>query len=200
MMGAKGGGKEAKLARQDEQQRQQRVRDGTEKINGIFDTQFNEPFFADRQKAFNDYALPQLQDQYGDAQKELTFALARGGNLNSSARATQAGDLQKRFDLNSQQIGDQALSSATDARNATEDARANLIATLNATGDAQQAANSAVSRASALSTPAAFSPLSNLFADLTSAYGTKVQVDNYKKYAGGAGLFSPSSSAVVVKH
>lgn len=197
-MGKKSGGNEAKLARQDEQARQERIRTGTERVNGIFDNQFTPEFFDKRRDAYTSYAMPQLQDQYGQAQKELTFALARNGTLNSSVRGQQAGELQKRFDLNGQQIADQAVSSAGEARTATEDARGGLIASLNATGDAQQAASGALARSSALSQPAAFNPLSNLFADLTSAYGQRVEADNFNRYAGGAGLFTPSRSSVAV--
>lgn len=199
------GGGEAKAARRAEEKRQAEIRAGTTKINGIFE-QFDDGFYGDRQKAFMDYASPQLEDQYGDAQKQLTFALARNGTLDSSVRGQKTGDLQQSYDLNKQQISDQALASSTEARNATEDARANLIATLNATGDAKGAANSALARSSALSKPAAYSPLTNLFADFTSTLGTQAALERANYYSGGqtgsrysTGLFAPSSGAVKVK-
>lgn len=204
-MGKKGGGGEAAQARQDEQERQARIREGTTRVNSIFDSQFNDDYFNKRQQSFLEYANPQLEDQYGDAQKELTFALARGGNLNSSARAEKAGELQQKYDLNKQQVADQALSYGTEARNAVEDARSNLIATLNATGDAQGAANSAISRASVLSKPQAYSPLTQLFADFTAGLGTQAALEKANYYSGGqtgarynTGLFAPSSNAVKV--
>jgi hypothetical protein len=172
---------------------------GTAKTGG-----FDDAFYQKRRQAYIDYAKPQLDDQYGDAQKQLTFALARTGNLDSSVRGQKAADLQKQYDLNQQQIADQALASETDARNAVEDARANLIATLNATGDAEGAANSALARAAALSQPAAFSPLSSLFADFTSALGTKAAADRAEYYGGyspgsnGANLFGRAKSSVRV--
>jgi hypothetical protein len=205
MGGGKGGGGEAAAARKDEQERQARIRAGTQRVNSIFDSQFTDDYFNKRQQSFLDYASPQLEDQYGDAQKELTFALARGGNLNSSVRADKAGELQQKYDLNKQQIADQALSYGTEARNAVEDARANLIATLNATGDAQGAANSAISRASVLSKPQAYSPLTQLFADFTAGLGTQAALEKANYYSGGqtgvrynTGLFAPSSNAVKV--
>lgn len=204
-MGKKGGSGEAKQARADEQERQARIRAGTERVNSIFDGQFNDDYFGKRQQSFLEYANPQLEDQYGDAQKELTFALARGGLLDSSVRADKAGELQKKYDLNKQQIADQALSYGTEAKNAVEDARANLIATLNATGDAQGAANSAISRASVLSKPQAYSPLTQLFADFTAGLGTQAALEKANYYSGGqtgvrynTGLFAPSSNAVKV--
>jgi hypothetical protein len=204
MGGKNSGGGEAKAARQAEEKRQAEIRAGTTRVNDIF-KQFDNGFFDSRQKAFADYANPQLEDQYGDAQKQLTFALARNGTLDSSIRGEKAGELQQSYDLNKQQIADQALASSTEARNATEDARANLIATLNATGDAKGAASAALARSSALSKPAAYSPLTNLFADFTSTLGTQAALERANYYSGGqtgvrynTGLFAPSSGAVKV--
>lgn len=295
-MSKKGGGGEAAQARADEQERQQRIREGTSRINSIFDgatvvdnklsasaafdpngryfledgtawaptpqqapqslssifttdangntlsgpnaapdqpaqapsdggaaefaklasegklyggtkqTQgFNDEFFQGRRQAYLDYATPQLEDQYGKAQKELTFALDRSGLLDSSVRGQKAGDLQKLYDTQKQQVADQALTQENEARTAVEDARSNLVATLNATGDAQGAANSAIARAGALSKPGTFNPLSNLFADFTSGLGTQAALERADYYggsgAGGAkigryntGLFTPGGS------
>jgi hypothetical protein len=204
-MGKKGGGNEAKQAREDEQARQERIRQGTTRVGSIFDSQFNDDYFDNRRQSFLDYAAPQLEDQYGKAQKELTYSLARGGLMNSSARADKVGELQQLYDLNKQQIADEALSHSTQARNSVEDARSNLIATLNATGDAEGAASSAITRASALSKPAAYSPLAQLFADFTSGLGTQAAMERANFYSGGqtpvrysTGLFTPSAGSVKV--
>lgn len=205
MGNSKGGGGEAAAARADEQYRQEQIRAGTADINSKFDGQFNDDFFANRRKAFTDYATPQLEEQKSDAEKQLTFALARNGTLDSSVRGQKAGELQKRYDLLGQQIGDQALASETDARNAVEDSRANLIATLNATGDATQVGQAALARSAALSKPAAYSPLTNLFSDFTAGLGTQAALERANYYSGGqtgarysTGLFTPNSGAVKV--
>lgn len=186
-MGKKGGSDEAAQARADEQKRQEEIRAGTANINSIFDGQFNDDYYNKVQQNYIDYANPQIEDQYGKASKELTYALARGGLLNSSARAQKEGDLQKTYDLQKQQTADQALSYKGQSQASVEDARSNLIATLNATGDAQQAANSALARSSALSKPTAYSPLTNLFADFTNALGTQAALEKANAY-GGSGV------------
>ncbi|MFY7925563.1 MAG: hypothetical protein ACOVN5_07115 [Aquidulcibacter sp.] len=205
-MGGKRGGGEAAQARADEQERQQRIREGTTRINSIFDGQFNDDYFTRTRQNFIDYANPQIEQQYGDAQKELTFALARGGLLDSSARGQKVGELQRLYDLNKQQVADQALAYEGEARNSVESARNDLVATLNATGDAQGAANSAINRASALSKPAAYSPLSQLFTDFTAGLGTQAALEKANYYSGGqtpvryqTGLFAPKTNAVTVK-
>lgn len=164
---------------------------------------FGDDYFNKLRQNYIDYATPQLEKQYGDASKELTFALARGGNLDSSVRGDKAGELQQLYDLNKQQVADQALSYEGEARNSVEDARSNLIATLNATGDAQGAASSAIARASALSKPAAYSPLSQLFADFTAGLGTQAALERANYYGGGqaprysTGLFTPKNAVSV---
>ncbi len=204
-MGGKKGGNEAKQARADEQARQARIREGTTRVNSIFDGQFNDPYFEGRKRAYIDYANPQLEDQYGDAQKELTFSLARSGLLDSSVRGQKAGDLQKRYDLTKQEIADKALAFSGEAKSAVEDARSNLISTLNATGDTEGAASGAINRASALSKPAAFSPLSQLFGDFTAGLGTQAALEKANYYSGGqtgsrynTGLFAPKTGSVKV--
>lgn len=182
-MGGKSGGNEAALARKEEQERQERIRTGTKKVDTIFKNNFGDAFFDARRDAYTGYANPQLEDQYGDANKQLTFALDRGGLLNSSARGEKAGDLQKLYDLNKQEIADKGLSYSTQAKSSVEDARGNLISTLNATGDAEGAANAALTRATVLSEPAAYSPLGQLFGDFTNTLG--IQAAQERSFAAG---------------
>lgn len=204
-MGKKGGGNsEAKKARKDEQKRQNEIRGGTKRIGDIFGKNFDDKFFTGRRAAFTNYAAPQLEDQYGDAQRKLTFALARGGNSDSSVAAQKFGELTKLYDINKQKVADDALAHETELRTGVEDARSNLVATLNATGDAQGAANSALTRASALSRPAAYSPLAQLFTDFTAGLGTQAAMERAEAASAGAvkprystGLFANSGRVSV---
>lgn len=173
----KKGNNEAKIARQDEQARQQKIRAGTANVDSIFNTQFTPEFFDARKQGYLDYATPQLEDQFSKAKEQLTFALARSGTNDSSIRAGKEAELKQKYDLNRQQIADSALSYSGQARNSVEDARNNLISTLNASGDAEGAANGALSRASALSTPPSYSALGDLFAGFTSALGTQAAAE-----------------------
>lgn len=199
-----GGGKEAAAARAEEQQRQARIREGTERINNIFDNQFTDDYYGTTRQSYLDYANPQLEDQYAKAQKELTFALTRAGLTDSSVRGQKVAELQKEYDLNKQKVADEALSYGTKMRTNVEDARGNLVSMLNATGDAEAAANQAVNRAQVLSEPAAFSPLSQLFTNFTQGLGTQAALERANYYTGGAvkptyntGLFSPRQSMEV---
>lgn len=166
---------------------------------------FGEDFYKGREKAYTDYALPQLDKQFGEARKKLTFDLARSGTLNSSSRASKDAELQSTYDTGKRGVFDEALTQSNNARNAVEGARSDLMAMLNSTGDAEGVANSAIHRATALSQPAAFSPLAQMFANTASAIGTQAAAERAQAYSGGAykapfntGLFAPSSNAVKV--
>lgn len=202
--GGGGGGQEAELARQEEQARQARIREGTSRINSTFDQQFTEDFYNQQRDRYVNYAMPQVVEQKGKAGNELLFAMDRAGQTEGSARADLAGELEKRFELQGQKVRDDALNMTNQTRSATESARADLIAMLNATGDAQGAAQSAIARAAALSQPQGFSPIGNLFADFTSALGTQAAAERAFAYGGGprptynTGLFAPRSGSVVV--
>lgn len=249
--GSGGSNDEARRAREDEQARQARIREGTQRINTIFDggltgsgklgagaqfdpskqyftadgrawtppnsgppslfgasgaggtsfedmvkagklftgtenrSGFDDSFFEGRRNAFLDYSRPQLQEQYGDAQRDMSFALARGGLLDSSVRGEKAGELQQLYDLQNQNIADQARDYETQSRNAVEDARANLISTLNVTGDAEGAANAALARSAALSRQPAYSPLGQLFSDFTASLGQQAAQERAASMSGG---------------
>jgi len=161
-------------------------------------------FFNRNRQSFMDYALPQLDQQFGDASKELSFDLARGGLLNSSVRGEQGGKLQRLYDQNMQQVTNEALSREQQQRTSIEDARANLLSMLQTTGDAQGATNQALSRAAVLSQPQPFSPMGQLFTDFTAGLGTQAAMERAGAVSGGrfqprydTGLFGAPSNAVV---
>lgn len=194
----------ANAAGDEEKNRQNMIRAGTQNVDNIFNSQFNDAFFDKQKTGYLNYATPQLDDQLAKAKEALTFSLARGGVLNSSVRSAKEAELQQRADLARQGISDQALSFSTQARNNVENARANLISTLNATGDAQGAANSAMTRAAALSQPAAYSPVGQLFADFMAGLGTQAAAEKATAMSGGmykspydTGIFSGGARKAV---
>ncbi|MGU3360689.1 hypothetical protein ACLBWX_10170 [Methylobacterium sp. M6A4_1b] len=195
-----GASKAANQAKADEAARQATVRAGTQQVNDTF-SQFDDPYFEKQRTNYLNFALPQLDDQYGKAQKTLTYALARDGNLNSSAQAYQNAELQKTYDTQRLGIADQGQSFANQARSSVEDARGNLISTLNATGDATQATQSAAARAGALSAPQGYSPIGDAFGAVLNGFAVNAQNNRAQALLSGkplanAGLFGSSSGAV----
>ena len=203
MGGGGGDNGEAKRARKDEEARQARIRSGTARIDRVFDKQFTPDFYTGQEAAYKDYALPQLDKQHTEAGEQLGFDLARRGVLNSSMRADKEADLGQLYDLNRQNVTDKAREFGTKARSSVEDARNDLILTLQSTADASGAAKGALSRASALSRPPAYSPLEDAFLSFTQGLSTQAGLERaaaagspYKpRY--NTGLFGGSGSVKV---
>jgi hypothetical protein len=200
--GAQGsGGGDARSA---EAYRENAINDGKNNINGVFG-QFDDNFFKDRRQSYLDYATPQLNDQYANTRSQLTYALDRAGNLNSSSANTQTANLAKLYDTNRRTVDDNALGYENTARTNIADAKSGLINNVSATGDANGAAADATSRASALSQPDAYQPLGQLFSSVTSGLQTQAQLEQLGAFSGGqikpafnTGLFGTSPGAVKV--
>lgn len=189
-MGGGAGDGGASAARRAEDQRQINVRNGTAAINDTFDKQFTPDFYKGRSKAYLDFATPQLNDQYADARKQLTYSLDRNGTLDSVARTNKDAELQKQFDINKRGINDAGLDYENKARTGVEAARGNLINTLSATGDAQGATQGAINQASTLTAPDPYQPLGQLFSNFTGALGTQAGLEKMDAVA-GSGIGRP---------
>lgn len=206
-----GGGKnaasrEAERAREEEEARQARIREGTASINDTF-SQFDDGFFSGMRDSFMNFARPQIDEQANKAREQLIFSLARSGTLDSSMRANQQGDLQRNIDRELMSAADQARSYENQARTGVESARGDLLSLLQATGDAQGAANSALSRAQILSQPPAYSPIGQLFTDFTSGLAQQAAFERAEAFGAlpqgmgtrfQTGLFGPRAGAVRV--
>lgn len=177
-----GGGKnaasrQAEQQRADEEARQARIRDGMTRVEDIYDTNFDDSYFTGIRDGYLDYANPQLDQQFGDAREGLTFALSRAGLLDSSVRGEKAADLQREYDTSLTDIRNQAVDYESQARSRVEDSRSDVVRTLQATGDADAAVNSALARSEALATPPAYTPLGQLFTDGTAALSAQLALE-----------------------
>jgi hypothetical protein len=143
-------------------QRQNEIQNGMRGIDSAFG-QFDDKFYNGRRQAALDYYMPQADQQYNDARKQLTFALARSGGAQSSAAAQQQADLERKMMAARQGIMDKADSSVQGMRNNVEAARADLVNMLNQSGSASTVGDNARARVAALSMPESYSSLADLF-------------------------------------
>jgi hypothetical protein len=162
---------ESERARREEEARKAKVEAGTARINDIF-SQFGDEFYKKRYDAYMNYYTPQLADQFGDAQKNLTFALANAGTLNSTVAADKQAELQKAYDAQRASIVSQAEADRSQAQTDTQSRKSALISQLNTTADADAAANSALAQSKIVASSAPqYDTLGNVFAGLAEGVG-----------------------------
>lgn len=171
--GGGGGPDPAAEQRRQEEERQQRIQQGRQQLDRIFGQL--DPVAERQQQAFLDFANPQLQDQFGDARQDLAFALARGGQSTGSLAAERQADLERDFQLQQQNIADQALGTAGETRENIANQRQSLLNMLNATADPGQVAGQARLAVTNLSQTPSFSPLGPLFQNATGGLAGAIQ-------------------------
>jgi len=126
--------------------RQQRLNTGTQQINDIFsNANFNQPFYDKYTQAILNYQMPQLQDQYTQAQNKLTYDLARAGTLNSTAAGYSQGLLSKQNLQEQASISASADQQTAALRNQILNEKQTAMNQLYSTEDPTVAANTAAS-------------------------------------------------------
>lgn len=161
---------EADRLREAEERRQQNIALGQQEIAGAFG-QFNDDFFNQRSQSYLDFAMPQLDRQYQDQMRQLTAALARTGNLNSSVRGDLMGQLQREYDTGKLSIADQARGFADQARTGVSAAQARLMESNAQLADPGMIRNSAMAEAQGLMANPQFANLGQLLSNLSANVG-----------------------------
>lgn len=168
-----GGGGVKDDSAQQEKDRQAKISQGMTSINNQF-AQFDPTFYQKRADDYSNWATPQMQQQYDDAAKNLTYALARQyGTLDTSEAASRQARLAQAKTLAEGNIADQAQSYADTAKNNVENERTALVNQLQATADPSQASSEALRQAGILTNQSqAYSPLQDLFSNVMQGLGT----------------------------
>jgi len=125
---------------------------------------FNNAFYNEYGKAIRDYYDPQVATQYGDAQKELTYRLARAGTLQSSGASDETVRLAQQYTDNLAAIANKADTATGQLKAQVAGEKAKAINQLYATENPEVAANQATAavRDITLQRPD-LSPLAQLF-------------------------------------
>lgn len=184
---------EAAAARQREADREARIRSGSAAIDSAF-AGFDEPFYGQRRDAYMGFYQPQLDERFTDARRELTYALARAGTLNSTVAGDEQARLQRDYDVNRATILSKAEADANSLRTRVGNERSALVSQLNATADADRATNEALSRTRQIyQDQPEYSPLGDIFAGAATGVGQYMAGvnDNRVLAAAGTGGRSP---------
>ncbi|MDR1311565.1 MAG: hypothetical protein LBK01_06820 [Burkholderiaceae bacterium] len=170
----KKGGSSSSYYEQVEQERQQRIAEATNAINGIFDSANRQTLYDEQRQAVTDLNAKSAMEQYEDAQKANKFALARSGLLGGSADVDSNANLEQRLNeglVKAVGLGDSASANLQKADESTKSALLSMAQSGIDTGTAQSMAlnNLNANYQSALGANAG-SALSGLFADMSAAY------------------------------
>jgi hypothetical protein len=184
--GGDGGAAEREAARQ------AAITDGYNKIQTIFGG-FNDDFYNKRGSDYVAYATPQVDDQYAEAVKQLQFALARNGRLDSSTAVEQKGKLLEDYNKQKTSIADKGIQYGNQARQSVEGSRADLVSLNNNVANPTTVANEANSRLGALQASPAFDPLGPLFANVGETLGTQADLERRGQAKYNTGLFTPAA-------
>jgi hypothetical protein len=192
---------QAQQAADKEAARQQRLNTGTQQINDIFgNANFDQNFYDKYTKAITGYQMPQLQDQYTQAQNKLTYDLARAGTLNSTGAGYAQGLLAKQ-NLNEQASITAGADQQTSAlRNQILNEKQTAINQLYSTEDPTIAANTASSMvAQNQITQPNLNPLGAIFTPLAvgGAGALQSSINNYYTQRGMQAAAPDNSTGVV---
>lgn len=188
--------RQADEARADQNTKAAALRTGNDNINNAF-AGFDDNYFNNLSKSYLDFQKPQLDDQYDQQKKNITYSLARNGNLNSSVAGDEGAVLDKQYALNLTGLNSAAGDVANTARRSVQSNKNDVESQLNASYDSDAANTSALAAARTLAAPTSFSPLGNLFTNVSAvAAQSKLASDGASGYGSpGARLFGGSSSS-----
>lgn len=141
---------------------------------------FGDAFYNKRRDAYLDYAMPQVQQQYGNAQKDIAYALSRAGTTDSTMAGSRYTDLGSDFSLKQREIADTAQNLANTARADVATSRANAENTLYSTANPEVALQQALTSARNLQTSSpTFSPLGALFTNASAGLAGYMEGSRY---------------------
>lgn len=195
--GDNGAADAAAQARAEEAARQGRIAAGTERVNKVFG-QFDDDYYKKVSDTALAYYRPEVDRQYTDARKGLTYNLARSGNLASTAGADQLRRLSEAKARSDVDIANRAQGYGTDVRKSVEGQRNDVLGNLYATADPDAAYSSATTAAQLAAAPPSYAPIGDLFSAFLTAGGNAVAAERAGYRGAGTGLFTNRGSSRVV--
>lgn len=183
-MGLGGGSSAGDYAQAQYNQQQSAIQQGLKQIDTTF-SGFTPQFFNQRQQDYQNYAIPQLQQQFQQQSQNLGYGLGNQGLLNSSAGSSLTAGLGQQYQAGQQAVANQGQQQAQQLQQQVANTRSSLTGQLEASANPAATAGQAINFASQYSAPSAFSPVGNLFQNWANIYGANSL----------AGAGTPSGSA-----
>jgi hypothetical protein len=156
-----------------ERQRQANIAAARSAIDSGFNG-FDDNYYSGISKSVLDYYTPQLEDQFGNANKQLTYDLARKGQLKSTSAGERQNELKSKYDLQRGDITTRASDAERQARENVSSTKARLYNLAESTADPAAVNTQLASENARLKAYAPeLSPLGQVFGDyVTPAINT----------------------------
>ena len=167
-------------ARADELARQARVVEGIDEIEDVF-SQYDQDFYDRRSDAYMNYQAHQLKDQYKEGLKDLQFALARGGRLNSSTEVGRKAQAAQDLQFQRQEMAGRAMQAASYSEAGLLEAKDKMIKLNLANADPDLAASLSIARSKALNKPPKYDELLDVFGNITEGLASRQELENRQK-------------------
>lgn len=175
-----------------QQQQQQAVQAATGQINNAF-SGFTPNFYNQRAQTYENYAAPQLEQQYQTSEANMKDKLGNQGLLDSSAAQQESGALAENLATAENSIANTAIGQSQSLQQQVAQEQANLVGQANAASDPLSVAQNAIGAASSLQTPSAFAPIGNLFQNFANTYLGSQLANTYNPSVYSSFLYNPSS-------
>ena len=180
-----GGDGGASEMRKQQLQQQADITAATKSINASF-AGFNPDFYKARTQAYEDFAMPQVQQQFQQTKNRSTAQLAGQGLGNSSVANKQNEALQTALGTAEQGVANTALGQTQQLQQQVAQEQSNLVSQANAANVPSSVAQSALGAAGSFATPSAMPAVGQLFGDFANQY---LGAQSAKMYSGmGSGV------------
>lgn len=131
---------------------------------------FTPAFYQQRAQDYVNYANPQLQQQFGQTQRNANYQLADAGLQNSGAQQSMQQSLQQALAQQEQGIANTGTQQAQNLQQSVGQEQNALTAQLEASANPSATAQSALNAAAGFSAPSAFAPVGNFFGNWSNLY------------------------------
>ena len=174
------GGNSAEELRKEQQQREIKILSAQQEVGQAFQG-FNPAFFEQRRKAFLGQALPQLGEEFNQAQRGLATMLANRGLLKSGAAGQLQGSLEAERGKQKMGLVGRATDESNRLRAAVSDQQSQLMSQAIAGLDPSLARSSALQSASNVMATSPVSQVSNMFGDWANVYLANQQLQGQRQ-------------------
>lgn len=157
---------------------------------------FDDSFFDKQARAYEQYAMPQVDEQYADAGEAVTYALARQGMLQSSEAVDRFSDLDLDLKRARREVANRGQNLAADARGQLAAERARLTQIVQAGADPSAVSSQSSNVLANLRARPRFDPVGPLFQDATAGLGSYLEGKRFGDMRNRINAaFSPSASS-----